>query len=726
MENCIMRKKLTIILSVVMVLIIAACQSGIAIHNPTPPSTVDSDKPTTTEASTVASDEPTTATPIDGITKAEFVAQLTDFFEWPEMNDYNDVWENNAVDAGLLDYTITDVELEDQYGRQIKAAYEQGIVTLDASKNFNPDQMLTRGEVAEILASAWKLSGPEALVTLGVMAAGDAAAEITKDEALATFATLQAKVVCPVYVMPRPGYDAPRRYIEFFCATPGATIYFTNDGTAPTTRSFVYAEQYTQDGTGHIMEMLGARGATPNDPIPEERDVTYKAFAIKEGMIQSDVQTYTWHLYRPLVADQDFQTKVISEGTATSPKIVEIWNDSESVRAMAWYIEGPTSGIIFDALQTPPDQRNLKEFIDANVATKPYVCVVGHEHGDHDAQVPAFINGGIEVYINQRGWAPIGTPGGFGAVVTTAEAQALVKNVEKGDKFDLGGGIVLDVYALPGHANGNVILNDKKNGLVFSSDIYGCTRAGSADNVGIGGVQADLLLSLAQQVHTGYLENGGIVNNVFTGHDEFALNENNLDLFEAALQQVVDNGEAGCSPTLRTNDAVNSRTTIIGDMWKDGTNWISLKLSGVMGDDTEYLTHNDQFNYNGADGYKKYSVLSNVVITGGDLEGAMLSWADSATLTWNNEEMTVENALTDMFNPWVYAYTINVAAGTTSIDISPVTMSTKVTSLKLNGQDVAYKSVNRVTVADGTVITIDVTAADGTTKSTYTFTVKVE
>jgi hypothetical protein len=116
---------------------------------------------------------------------------------------------------------------------------------------------------------------------------------------------------------------------------------------------------------------------------------------------------------------------------------------------------------------------------------------------------------------------------------------------------------------------------------------------------------------------------------LFTGHDESPLGDVNLKLFEAALQQVVDKGEAGCSPTLRgNNDAPGSRTTIIGDMWHDNTSWIALKLAGKMGDSTEYLTHNDQFNYNGADGFMKYSVLSNIEFEGAELVGITVTWAN--------------------------------------------------------------------------------------------------
>lgn len=473
------------------------------------------------------------------------------------------------------------------------------------------------------------------------------------------------------------------------------------------------------------MEMLGSRGGPSTEPVPTERDVVYKAYSAKDGMVSSEIQTMTWHLFRPAADDTPFSSRQMLEKTATCPAVYQLWNDAESVRPLAYYIEGQTSGIVFDCLQTPTSAQNLKEYIDKNFATKPYIVVVGHEHGDHDAQVQNFLQAGVPVYVNQRAWGSIGTPGAFGAVIPDPKDQAKVMNVDEGDSFDLGG-CKFDVYALTGHANGLLILNDKVNGLVFSTDIYGCTRAGSADNVAVSGIKADMLLSMAQQCHANYLKDGGKVTMLFTGHDESPLNENNLFLYEAALQQVIDNGDKGCMPTLRGGtDAVYSRTTMIGDMWKDNTDWISLKLAGKLGDNTEYLTKNDQFNYNGKDGYLKYSVLSNIVIKGGELVGTKLEWAPPITFKWAGKDMTVENALPNKFNPWVYDYTIKVAAGTSEITIQPITMSTKVTSIKLNGQEVAYASENKVSVIDGTIITIEITAPDKTTKSTYTFTVDV-
>jgi glyoxylase-like metal-dependent hydrolase (beta-lactamase superfamily II) len=656
----------------------------------------------------------------DLMSKAEFIAKISTYFAWPHPSDYNDIWKTPLKQ-------FNDVETTDQYGKEIEAAYEEGIISPDAEGNFNPDNEISRQDAAVILANVFKITESDnaakfidyesisqeargsvnALVEWGFMSGRTPNLfkpnePIKKSEVDKIFNNINSKMVTPVQALPKQNAVAPRRYVKLYTPTPGATIYYTTDGSEPTTSSKIYSVETT----GHINEMLN------NSQLPE-RTVVYKAIAVKDGMVTSPVQTFTWNLYRPVI--DEFQHKLIKEKTSTSPAVYQLYNDSESVRPMAWYIEGQDKGILFDALQTRADAKNLKEYIDENIAKKPYSVVVGHSHGDHMAQAPNFADD-HDIYVNERGWASIAS------VLNNPEDQAKVKNIEEGDIIDIGGS-KLYVYALPGHDHSDVILQDKENGLIFASDIYGCTRAGSADNVAVMGVRTDLFLSLVQQTYSNFKKDGGKINQIFTGHDESSLEASHLGIYEAALQQVIDKGEAGTSPTLRgNNDAPNSRTTIIGDMWKDGTNWIAIKLPGIKGDNTEYLT-SSPINYNGQDGFRKYSVLSNIEIEGGKLVGKTVQWAESRSFTWAGNIISVNNSLPNKFDPWSYDYTIEVPKSNDAITLIPTTMSTMVKSIRINGKKVDYRSRTTIPVSDGSVITIDIVAPDKVTTSTYTFTV---
>ncbi len=633
-------------------------------------------------------------------TKAEFTAKIADFFEWPHPDEYNDIWKVPLE-------PINDVSADTPFSRQIETALEEGIIELDAEGNFYPDALITGDEAAAIIADVYELSGND----LNLLAPLRGRSVISKAFADGVFAAVAGSIVAPVQAVPKTNAVAPRRYVKLWCPTPGATIFFTSDGAEPTMDS----EIYTVATQGHINEMLS------NSELPE-KDVVYKAAAMKSGMQDSAVKTYTWHLYRPVV--DDFQADLVLEATETSPAVYRVYNDSESVRAMAWYIEGSERGVLFDALQTMPAMVDLKTFVDEQIATKPNFLIVGHSHGDHSAQMMSYLKAGADVYINKRGFAPISKAGYFPAMVPDPEYQKKVMDIEEGDTFSLGN-CEFRVFAHPGHADDNIIIQDIHNGLIFASDIYGCTRAGSADNVGVSGVKVDLLLSITQQVTAGFLADGGKIEMLFTGHDESPLYANNIALFEQALQQVVDYGEAACTPTLRgKNNRPGSRTTLVGDMWRDGTDWIALGIGGIMGDDYDYLTSEPK-NYNG-NGFKKYSELSNIVFEGGDLVGVDLAWDVTPEDFMFGGELTagVPNSVPDKFDPWTYDYTVSVPAETDVITVIPTPMSTQISYMTLNGLIVDYESRNDVEVADGDVISVELVAADAITSSRYTFTVR--
>ncbi len=664
------------------------------------------------------------------MSRAEFIARIVDYFQWPHPSEYNDVWK-----APLK--PISDVRAGAPYAKQIETALDFGVVSLDSNGNFRPDSPISRQEAAALLAKVFMLSeetdglwpyidrneisrenykAVSALAGPGYMRGRSASLfkpnePLTLNEFESTFSAITQSVVAPVQAVPNTNSIAPRRYVKLWTPTPGATIYFTSDGSNPTDKSPIY----TVATNGHINEMLSTQ------QLPE-RDVVYKAFAAKPNMKASPVRTFTWHLYRPKIAE--FNHRLLIEKSATRPAVFQIWCDAESVRAMAYYIEGQERGVCFDALQTPPEQANLKEYIEKNMATKPFSLVIGHEHGDHDAQLMNFLKTGLDVYANNRGWSTLATAGTFPAIVSDPADQAKIKNIDEGDILRLGG-CDLYVYALPGHANGNVILQDKVNGLIFSSDIYGCTRAGSADNVNVAGAKVDVLLSLAQQVHSAYYKNNGKVQLLFTGHDETPLNaEAHLTRFEQALQKAIDYGESGCSPTLRgKNDAPGSRTVIIGDMWKDNTEWISLKIGGVMGDNYEYLS-TTPINYNG-NGFMKYAVLSNLDIEGGELEGVSVEWAKpTAPFQWAGKTTTVANALAGKFYPWTYSYTIRAKPGVDTITIKPTAMSNRITMMLFNGIRVENRASLTIPATDGYTCTLKIIAPDTLTTATYTLTVR--
>lgn len=163
--------------------------------------------------------------------------------------------------------------------------------------------------------------------------------------------------------------------------------------------------------------------------------------------------------------------------------------------------------------------------------------------------------------------------------------------------------------------------------------------------------------------------------------------------------------------------------SIVGDMWRD-KNWMALWIGGTMGGPADYLSRpvttfptRATIDYNAPGGIDRYAVLSNLEIMGGALAGVDLAWAPPAN--------GVANALRNKFDPWTYAYDVTVPPGTSSIDVVPTAMSTRIASMTIDGVPIASRKARTLPVADGTRITIVVTTPDRSTTGTYVLTVKV-
>jgi hypothetical protein len=104
--------------------------------------------------------------------------------------------------------------------------------------------------------------------------------------------------VCAPQFSPSTGTYDSDQLVTISDATPGATIYYTTDGSTPTTSSPVYSAPITVTGNGSNVT------------------ITLKAIAVKSGMTNSAVSAATYSIVYPAMAAQWART--VSTGNEES------------------------------------------------------------------------------------------------------------------------------------------------------------------------------------------------------------------------------------------------------------------------------------------------------------------------------------------------------------------------------------------------------------------------
>ncbi|HSI48832.1 MAG TPA: S-layer homology domain-containing protein [Ideonella sp.] len=666
------------------------------------------------------------------LSRAAFVATIADSFDWVHSSQYNDQYK--AVQPTFADVLLGVTP----YARQIETALEEGVVS-NAQGDFRPEAAVTREDAAEMYALAFKVpaattdalaafgdassvsasrrASVNAMLAAGYMAGTTAttfqpAGTLTAAEAAAILAAIQAKQVSPPQVMCKAGTTAPRRYVRISTPTEGATIYytFTYDGSEPPdplTAGAVY--DFTVDG---VLQFVNPLSSTT-----DSRLYRLKAVAKKDGLATSAVREFMWNIVRPQVGN--FQARLMHAGTATTPTVWKINNPAEYYQAFVFYIEGSSRGLVFDCGEYGYQKANLKAFIDT-LATKPYDVMVGHNHPDHAEQIYNFTSAGVTLYasaIEKAAFMASSRPD-FQAAGTAAVAIA------DGQVLDLGN-VQGTAWVQPGHTNGTLTFIVNQTGWVFGSDMWGCNRPHTADTTQYQSVKVDLFLSLTRQLIANYRRSStsGEIVEVTNAHQEVSVGMACINNFVTCFQQLIDGGNAVALPSIRGGTKVGDRMSIVGDMWRD-KNWLAIGPIGKYAAPVDYFSKpttaypcNVTVDYNTAQGYRQYAVLSHIAFIGGTLVGVDVSWAAPVNGT--------PNTLPDKFDPWTYAYTVLVPRGSSSIVVTPTPLSSKVSAMKLDGAALAVGASASVAVSAGSTFTVELVSADASVSSTYTFTVQM-
>ncbi len=353
------------------------------------------------------------------------------------------------------------------------------------------------------------------------------------------------KVATPTAFPDSSTFNVDQR-ITLLSTTPGATIYYTTDGSIPTKSSFVFDP--------YKLPVLEA----PNDGIKGGTfNYTIKALAMKGGMEASDVATFNYVIER-----RAKDTYVFKE---LYPNIYMILDFDDT---KMYLIIGSERAMLIDAGLGTGDLRSV---VEKMIGKLPLDVVITHGHPDHIAVMGQF-QGSYDVYMNH-----IDIP----MVLRFIEQIGYKIDIEQiidlreGAIFNLGDR-KLKIYEVPGHSMGSIVLFDEENGILFAGDAVGSNRPTITDSLWMqfpGMAKIDAYLSTLQIFRP---KVSGKIKEIVGGHNDLPIyGEKYLDNLQQAVQTLVDNGEVSLVPSLRPTDMWQ---VVVGDRLTD-PNWAAINVS---------------------------------------------------------------------------------------------------------------------------------------------------
>jgi glyoxylase-like metal-dependent hydrolase (beta-lactamase superfamily II) len=345
---------------------------------------------------------------------------------------------------------------------------------------------------------------------------------------------------------PAPGTFGVTQRITLLCATPGATIHYTLDGSAPD-RSSPTFDAYKLP----VLEAIddGERGVRTT--------YTLKAFAVADNLAPSDVATFSYAVDR---RDKDAYLT-----TEASPGIHMI-RDFDDTKM--YLVIGSARALLIDAgLGTG----NLRALVEAMIGNRPLDVVITHGHPDHIAAMGQFQDR-YSVYMNHRDLPMVQ---GFVERLGYRIDMEQIDDIHEGSVFDLGDR-TLTVYEVPGHSPGHTVLFDEANGILLASDAVGSNRPTITDSLWMQMPTMAPIDDYLSSLQVFRSKVAGKIRAIYGGHNDVPfVGETYLDNLQRAAQLLVDEGEQVLVPSLRPTDVWQ---VVVGDRLGD-PNWAAINVA---------------------------------------------------------------------------------------------------------------------------------------------------
>lgn len=724
------------------------------------------------------------------MSRGDFMIRLANYFGWYHYNGVMDDGTDIDADGNIMQTervrNYYDVTGRNDYVKPIEAALDMGILEAGSPEDsFYPMSAMTREDAAVILCSAFLLEPLETDFLSGFSDKGKINADcyqalntlvgrnfmrgrtnttlnptdgITDTEARIIIESIDKRVTAPVWAMPVSRRKFVRCRPIWFTSTKDAVVHWRCRAfqiSHPEMKGLFVGDRGNgvtlSDEWGEWNDYIPGYSTDPMFGLNNNKDFPYdnvyfcvevEAYATKDGLQDSPVSRFIWRIDRP--AWHDFATDKLHEGSADYPMVYRFF---DNFQAAAYYIEGSSMGILYDGLMPTNTTTTLIDRVN-EIATKPYVFVLGHNHVDHKGAMADAYRAGLDIYFCDR----VGPIDGEWTIETYAKDYTSgnpvidfsesgvysgdqIHLVKEGDTLDLGN-CTFEFFHLPGHEDASILLFDRVHGLLFSSDIYGVNRYWVADQFGAKGVRQDLLLSLQQQLMNAYTKDGAVVKELYTGHNRIGVGSDYLMVWEQCLQNLVNYGPDAVSDDRRGDGAI---------LTKDGNsfetlNWTAFSIAGkqVLAEyqgkfdgvpfrrieldnsgENETVESNLYFNY------KTNAHLSSVLFSDARLIGHPFRY--KAGQEMENETLSdgrLKYAIEDKFVPFEYEYDVIISSLQDTVTMTPVAMSDRIQSMTVN--EIPVSSRCPVTVSTKSPAVVTIVGPDGSETQTYTFTFKTE
>ena len=339
-------------------------------------------------------------------------------------------------------------------------------------------------------------------------------------------------------IYPMPGtYSIDYMSCHLGCATPGARIHYTTDGTEPTPDSPVFH--------AHKAGLIPALGFT-EQPAGGVKEVTIKAMAEADDMEPSPVATFQYTFVTTPPGGYTYE--LLREGTEDQPALYRIL---DTCKANMFLVVGSKRALLIDG--GIDNDTDIMPFLDDLTGGLPVDLFVTHGHLDHNGATWSFLRHGRKVYVSDLDKATYTMGGGRPCPEGTTDIQ-------DGDSYDLGN-TKLTAYFLPGHTPGGFVILDEKTGDLFASDELVNNDPWGPNSLLLGLVDDEdsSLEAYYERVAALWEKIQSKAKRVWTGHNTFSHDaEMYFTRLLATMKDALDRGEDVLVPDIRPTEDMNA------------------------------------------------------------------------------------------------------------------------------------------------------------------------